>query len=862
MTLQERIAKTGLPLVPWLGDVVSSLQAQGRLMLRSDPGSGKSTLVPLALLETPGSMVMLEPRRIAAIGIASRMADILEEPLGKTVGYAVRMERRVSEATRIEVLTEGLLVRRLQANPELPGISTIIFDEFHERSLFTDLSFALVLDLCRIKPDLKVLIMSATMDCEVIAERINETEGRTGSQRVPILECPGKMYPIETEYRPPKNGESPVQCCARTIRNILQEAPSPASESYGKYTGNMHKDGILAFLPGRREIQALAELLTDLESDVEILPLHGSLPLSDQRRVLRGAGPGQRRVILATNIAETSLTVPDVSVVVDTGLVRLQRYQLRTGMDRLSLEPASTQSVDQRRGRAGRLGPGRCIRLWAPQEERPPVTEPEIRRLDLASLVLECALWGAEDPESLPWLEAPPRPAWEAGRSLLFDLGAIDAQGKPTSRGKQIAHLALHPRLALLALAGKDAGKPALGAVLAALLSERDPSGIENEADIRLRLEALSKPSQQGRFKSIIDLAVDILHRLKADTVQPSLIPLDDIENAGELLARAFPDRICRAQEKGSYRFMSGREARIRGRLVKAEWLVAPDADAGDRNGAIYLAAPLSKETALELLAPHFEKEVSVVWDGLIPKARETTVAGRLVIQEDLRKCNVTEAGTALAALLERQGLGILPWDEGAGAYSGPFRLHQKMSPRNLLDRIRYYAKACSQSDPSMASNWSDETLIAEAETWLVPFIWNGETSGEGPIITPETLLLALKERLGWDFLSTLDRKVPALFISPAETARPIEYHSGEPVVSIRIQEVYGMAESPRIMGLPLTFELLSPAGRPIQITRDLGRFWTGSYAEVRKEMRGRYPKHDWPENPGHAKPHARVSKS
>jgi len=867
MTLQDRLSRTGLPLVPWLGDIVSTLQTTGRLILRSDPGSGKSTLVPLALLETPGSIVMLEPRRIAAIGIASRMADLLEEPVGKTVGYAVRMERRVSEATRIEVLTEGLLVRRLQANPELPGISTIIFDEFHERSLFTDLSFAMVLDLCRIKPDLKVLIMSATMDCEPLAERINETENRTGAHRVPILECPGKRYPIETEYRPPKINETPIQCCARTIRNILDEAPinrhiigSNASTTAGDNL-NSSRSAILAFLPGRREIQAVADSLSDLNSDVEILPLHGSLPLSEQRRVLSGAGPGKRRVILATNIAETSLTVPDVSVVVDTGLVRLQRYQLRTGMDRLSLEPASIQSVDQRRGRAGRLGPGRCIRLWAPQDERPPVTEPEIRRLDLASLVLECALWGAEEAESLPWLEVPPRPAWDAGRRLLFDLGAIDAQGKPTSRGKQIAHLALHPRLAMLALAGKDTGKPILGAVLAALLSERDPSGIENEADIRLRLEALSNPAQQGRFKFIIDLASDILKRLHVEHSEIGAVPLaiEDIDYAGELLARAFPDRICRAQENGAYRFMSGREARIRGRLANAEWLVAPDADAGDRNGAIYLAAPLSKETALELLAPHVVKEVSVVWNGLVPKAKETTLAGRLLIQENQRTCNHKEAEKALIALLQQQGLGILPWDEGAEAYTGQYRLHQKMSPRNLLDRIRYYEKACPKNNPSMASNWSDEILRAEAKQWLCPFIWNGESHGEGPVITAETLLLALKERFGWGLLDALDREVPALFISPAGTARPIDYHSGEPSVSIRIQEVYGMAETPRIMGLPLTFELLSPAGRPIQITRDLGQFWTGSYAEVRKEMRGRYPKHDWPEDPRHAQAHTQV---
>ena len=870
MTLQERLLKTGLPLVPFLDSIVSTLHEQGRLILTADPGSGKSTLVPIALLEEPGSIIMLEPRRIAAIGIASRMADILEDPLGKTVGYSVRMDRHVSEATRIEVITEGLLVRRLQAHPELPGVSTIIFDEFHERSLFTDLSLALVLDLCRIKPDLNILIMSATMDSKAIAERLNETENRQGERRIPILTCPGRIYPIETEYRPPIKDEALSHCCARTIKNLIDETPIQGQtgdlqlEKAPKGSSCSTGPAILVFLPGRREIQVVSELLSDLGPDVEVLPLHGSLPLSEQRRVLRGAGEGKRRVILATNIAETSLTVPEVSIVVDTGLVRLQRYHLRTGMDRLSLELASTQSVDQRRGRAGRLGPGRCIRLWEPQEERPTVMEREIRRLDLSSLVLECALWGALEPDSLPWLEEPPRPAWDAGKGLLLDLGAIDAQGKPTPRGKQMAHLALHPRLAMLALAGKEEDKPELGAILAALLSERDPSGIENEADIRLRLEALTTSQTQGRFKPIIDLALDILRRLGVETRNtektsigvPFFLMSEFIDHTGELLARAFPDRICKKQENGTYRFITGREATIRGRLSASEWLVAPDVDAGERSGAIYLAAPVSKERALEVLSSYLERDLVVIWNGLIPKVKETSRAGRLVIQENQRKCNRKEAEAALVSLLTEEGLEILPWDEAVEPYTGVPRGHHKGSPRNLLHRIRFYIRGITETNPEMGIPWSDENLVAEAELWLAPFIWNGALTGEGPIITAEALLLALKERLGWDRLGSLDREVPLLFISPAGTARPVDYSSGEPVVSIKIQEVYGLVNSPRIMGIPLTFELLSPAGRPIQKTRDLERFWSGSYSEVRKEMRGRYPKHYWPEDPSHAHAH------
>jgi ATP-dependent helicase HrpB len=308
---------------------------------------------------------------------------------------------------------------------------------------------------------------------------------------------------------------------------------------------------------------------------------------------------------------------------------------------------------------------------------------------------------------------------------------------------------------------------------------------------------------------------------------------------------------------------MSGREASVRGRLAKTEWLAAVDVDAGDRNGAIYLAAPISKETALSILSPHFEREVSVVWKGLIPKARVSTRAGRLLIQEELRPCTKNEASEALKNLLMTQGLEILPWDENAEAYPGSFRIREQDTPRKLLDRIRYYTKQVYQgAEEQMYSQWTNETLIAEVESWLIPFIWNGEAASDGPVLTAVDLYLALKERLGWATMQVMNREVPPLFISPAGTVHPIDYHSGDPLVSLKIQEVYGMAETPLIMGQPLTFELLSPAGRPIQVTKDLGRFWKGSYAEVRKEMRGRYPKHDWPEDPSHAQPHTRVFKS
>jgi ATP-dependent helicase HrpB len=419
----------------------------------------------------------------------------------------------------------------------------------------------------------------------------------------------------------------------------------------------------------------------------------------------------------------------------------------------------------------------------------------------------------------------------------------------------------------MLALAGNEQGIPELGALLAALLSERDPTGIDNEADIRLRLEVLSEPSkshpfQQGRFKTVYDLAKDILSRLPSKKGMREGVlscTAEMIDHAGELLARAFPDRIGKRQENGTFRFISGREANIRGSLAQSTWLVAPDMDAGERNGVIYLAAPLSEQVALELLAPHLRREVTIHWNDLVPRASEITMAGRLVIREEVRVCNAAEAANAVGTLLKRQGLDILPWDEGAEAYTGVPQLRQKATARQLLDRIRFWAAHHGPDAPTVLNRWSDESLIAEAQEWLGPFIWNGEAQGSTPIITAQALYLALQERLGWQALHHLDELVPPLFISPVGTARSINYHSGEPVVSLKIQEVYGLSESPRMMGIPLIFELLSPAGRPIQITRDLGRFWSGSYAEVRKEMRGRYPKHDWPEDPSHAQAHAQV---
>ena len=840
-SLSETVHAFGasLPLAPHLNEIREALYSRGAAIVRSDPGSGKSTLLPLSLLEhsDKGKIILLEPRRAAALGIAWRMAELLGEKAGERVGYAVRLERKVSERTRIEVLTEGLFIRRIQADPSLAGISTVIFDEFHERSVMTDLALAFLLDLRRMGSAVNILIMSATMDAAEIAGFINQVEGRGDDRQVPVFDVPGRVFPVETVHLP-LPGKGPIGAETGTIlAKILRQ------EAQGGDT--------LVFLPGRREIADAERSFRVWEGagEFELLPLHGGLSLSLQREIIAPRQRGEkRRVILSTNIAESALTIPGITLVVDSGFVRLGRFHIPTGMNRLSLEEASLKSAGQRAGRAGRLGPGRCIRLWDTSSPRPKTTDPEIRRIDLCGLVLECLLWGVRSREDLPWLEPPPVAAWERACGLLRELGAIDKTMKATASGRETARLGLEPRLGILCLTGKESGYPGLACAAAALLSDRDLSMISGDGDFRSRLAMFRKAdaSKHPWVRSVRETMDDLLRRLRLPPGTKTGWNLEDENNAGELLASAFPDRIAARQDGGRgdsgaacgrFRFVSGREARIDGPLENADWLIAAEVDAGERSAFIRLGAPVSEKTALAILQP--VSEIRVEWKNLVPRTVVSRRAGRLFLGEEKRVSSRQEAENALPQLLREKGLAALPWTEEKGA------------ARRLLERIRFFA---AHDAAGNSADWNDEALIRDAGIWLPPFLEEPKSRDDTPILTLSSLKNALKNRLGWDHIPFFDREVPETFALPNGRSRTLYYDSGEPVLSARLQDCFGISVHPRIMDIPVIFHLLSPADRPVQITADIIGFWSGSYVDVRKDMKGRYPKHFWPENPATAR--------
>jgi ATP-dependent helicase HrpB len=820
------------------------------------------------------------------------MAELLGEEPGERVGYAVRLERKVSPRTRIEVLTEGLLVRHLQGAPELPGVSTVIFDEFHERSIHTDLALALMMDLRRMGSPVRLLFMSATLDAHSLARFLEKTGDSPGGP-VSCFDCPGRRFPVAISYRPlPEKGPLGREC-AGALAAILREEPGepvagdvPPGNPLPIGGGGEANRDILVFLPGRREISGAAGALAALlpAGTAEILPLHGSLPLARQREITTGSRSGsRRRIILSTNLAESSLTIPGIGLVVDSGMTRRERCHLPSGMNRLVTERVDRNGAEQRAGRAGRLGPGRCIRLWAEEDRRPENTESEIRRTDLSGLVLECLLWGVREREALPWLEAPSPAAWSAALELLQNLGAVDSQGRPSPQGREMARLGLESRLAALCVTGKEraaregGGAASLAAASAALLAGRDfPEGA-GDGDFRRRLAPLRsfaqaprsfRGAEAARIQALEESAGDLLRRLFPEKTFPPpgqgrlfSWGIQEEAGVGELLAAAFPDRIGRGQYRelsgGIVRFPSGREGRIEGPLGQGEWLVAVEADAGERQGYIRWAAPLSREGALAALAPWTRSEQEIHWQGLVPRTVVSRRAGKIVLAEERRKSRREEAAGALRELLGREGLSLLPWEEMRGKTRGE-------SPRQLLERIRFFAATGTprkESGDSVFGNgsagsspWDAGTLTAEAAEWLGPFLWEGVAEGEGPVLSAAALSRALKNRFGlrygWDLAAELDALAPPYWELPNGKKRPLEYGSGEPSLSLRLQDAFGLTGEQRIRGTPVSFVLLSPAGRPLQITRDLQGFWAGSYAGIRRELRGRYPKHPWPEDP------------
>jgi ATP-dependent helicase HrpB len=818
-------------------------------VLQAPTGAGKSTLVPLALLQEEfvdgRKILMLEPRRLAARAVAARMAWLLGERVGDTVGYRMRLDTQVSRATRIEVVTEGVLTRLLQDDPALEQVACLIFDEYHERSLAADLGLALALDARReLGAAFRVLIMSATLEGERVASLLGDAE---------VVSVPGRAFPVELRYLGralpllPGAQESLERALASAVRRAL-------SESAGD---------VLVFLPGGGEIRRLEALLLEagLPPQTKVLPLYGDLSAAAQDAALAPAADGSRKLVLATNIAETSLTIPGVTAVVDSGLVRRSRFDPATGMSRLEVSRISRAASEQRAGRAGRVAPGICYRMWSEgaQASLVPSTTPEILEADLAPLALELARWGAHDAMRLQWLDAPPAAALQQARELLLRLDALNAQGRMTTLGRDMARLPLHPRLAHMLLAARSLGAVELASQLAALLSERDVlrrrgSGrAQRDPDIRSRLELLHAPfSGEGADRQLLERVQRGARLLAAATralpgAEPGgRAPVPTLELTGALLALAFPDRIGQRREGGEGRYLlaNGRGAAFVGQvsLAREEFIVAVELDDREREARIDLAAPLPRAWLERLFQARIVSEALFGWqprDGAV-LASFVRRLDALLLEDSQRPA--ADDQRAVAAMLEgvRQlGLDALPWDAESRALQARLEFVRTLQRRELTD--------WPASD--------DAALTASLEQWLAPWL-PGITRREHLARLP--LAEALRARLGASQLRALETLAPRELVVPSGSHIRIDYvDANAPCIAVRLQEVFGLMETPRIGGgaVPLTFKLLSPAQRPLQITSDLSGFWRSSYKEVRKDMRGRYPKHHWPEDPAQALP-------
>jgi ATP-dependent helicase HrpB len=837
--------KSGLPIDAALPPLRAALADHTAAVLEAPPGAGKSTVVPLALLEEPWArgkrLIVLEPRRLAARAIAQRMAQTLGESAGQTVGYRMRLETRVSAATRIEVITEGVLTRMLQEDPALEGVAAVLFDEFHERSLQADLGLALSLDArANLAPALRLLVMSATLDGEAVARLLDGA---------PVVSAPGRLFAVETRYAGrgapllPGAGvagheDSPEQRVTRLVLRAVRE----------------ERGDILVFLPGAREIRRVQEALAGagLPGEVAVLPLYGELGAADQDAALAPGAAGRRKVVLATNIAETSLTIPGVRVVVDSGLVRRAHFDPGTGMGRLTTERISRASAEQRRGRAGRLEPGVCYRAWSEgaQASLAAFTPPEIVDADLAPLALELARWGARDAAALRWLDEPPAAMLSSARDLLARLGALDDAGRITAHGRELAQLAVHPRLAHMLLRGRALGEPPLATRLAALLSERDllrGPGARN-ADLTVRLELLEehrRPQEleRGALERTRRLARDLERQLQRHGGRAGGT---GETSAGVLVAFAYPDRIGRRREggEGKYTLANGRGAQFEGpqALARREFIVAADLDDRERDARIRLAAPLERGELLQHFADRIRSIELIEWSS-----REQAVIARrrllldAIVLEDkpLPELPAEQARAAMLEGVRELGVAALPWEQAT---------------QDLRARLRFARLAAGTG----AASWPDVTdgaLTQNLAAWLAPWL-DGITRREHLARVP--LAEALQGLLSFEQRRELQSWAPTHLTVPSGSRIRIDYSDpGAPAVAVRLQEVFGLAATPRLgpRQVPVTFRLLSPAQRPVQVTRDLASFWHGAYAEVRKDLRGRYPKHHWPEDPWSAPP-------
>jgi ATP-dependent helicase HrpB len=822
-----------LPIDEALPALLEALRRRTSVVLQAPPGAGKTTRVPLALLDEPwlagARIVMLEPRRLAARAAARRMASTLGERVGATVGFRVRMESVVGPSTRIEVVTEGVLARMIQSDPALEGIGIVIFDEFHERSLQADLGLALALQTQSVlRDDLRLLVMSATLDGEAVARMLDDA---------PIVSSEGRSYPVDVRHLGRRIDERIETAVTAAIRRSLAE----------------EEGDVLVFLPGAGEIRRVASLLaaSALPSTVDIVALHGNLPQEEQDRAIAPSIAGRRKVVLATSIAETSLTIEGIRVVIDSGLMRVPRFSPRSGMTRLDTVRVTRSSSEQRRGRAGRLGPGICYRLWNELEQAHllPHGQPEILEADLAPVALELAVWGVVDPLELRWLDPPPPASFAHARELLGELGALDANGTVTPHGRRMAELPLHPRLAHMVLHGAELGASSIACDLAALLSERDivrSGGVNPGVDVRLRIEALA-----GRSPADVAASIDraALERVGAAARQIRArlgigAGRENVEAAGLLLAFAYPDRIgaLRDGQRGRFLLRNGRSAAIAESdpLAASEFVVAADLDGAQRESRVYLAAPISREEIERHFDEQLEEETTVEWDESGLRARRTTRLGAIVLR-DVPIARPDDA-TVARALLERiraEGLAMLPWTKGA---------------RALQERM-IFARHHDATWPDVC----DDALHATMEGWLLPHLHGMRRKSDLDRLDLHALLMGM---LDWRQRRDLDEWAPTHLEVPSGSRIPIDYATPDsPVLAVRLQEMFGAVDTPRIMRgrVPLTVHLLSPAGRPVQVTRDLASFWRTGYFDVKKDLKGRYPKHYWPDDPLQAEPTRRV---
>jgi len=816
-----------LPVDPVLPDLLAALERHGVAVLQAPPGSGKTTRVPLALLDHPAlpgrEILVLEPRRLAARAAAARMAWMLGESVGERVGYRVRLDTKVGPNTRVTMLTEGLYLRRLQEDPELSGVGAVLFDEIHERGIDGDLALALTLEAREaLRPDVWLLPMSATLDAGPIARLLGDA---------PVIEGAGRAFPVDVRHVDPGNGRL-EETIARVTLDAMAEEPGSA----------------LVFLPGGAEIRRTQAALEarGLPANVIVAPLYGDLASDAQDRAVAPAPAGTRKIVLATPIAETSLTIEGVRIVVDSGLVRVPRFDPRGGMSRLVTQRISRASAEQRRGRAGRLEPGICVRLWPEPEHRglAPFSQPEILDADLTPLALELAVWGAGDGSELRWLDAPPPTNMEHARGLLRELGALDDKGDVTRRGRTMAGFGVHPRLARMMSIGRERGFGGLAAKVAAALSERDIAKGVRDVDLTKRVDALS-----GGRGIPVDPAAAARARETARMWARQLgVPLDQggLGRVGAAVALAYPDRIAKRRPGGqaSYLMSNGRGASVAetDRLATEPLLAIADLDGAAREARVYLAAPISLDDIEELFADDLRDETLVEWDereGAV-KARRRRMLFSLPLEDKPLADPPPEAvRAAMEVGVRALGVGRLPWSDAA---------------RRWRERVAFLRRVEGDAWPDV----SDEGLTATLDDWLGPRL-DGLTRRSH--LERIDLLDALTTSLPWDLRRRLEEEAPTHIVVPSGSRIPVDYSSDDPALEVRLQEMFGLADTPRIAGgrVPLVLRLLSPARRPVQVTTDLAGFWAGSYKAVRADLRGRYPKHHWPEDPMEAEPTARA---